>query len=497
MFKLDYQFQQDATNTMHSSDLGQIILPTGTGKSKIQARYLNETISNNSGFAVYVIVTPRILLTNQLMKDVATDLIIAKTEFKRITVHSGKETNFGEMSIEERKLLKYTDSAITTSSRELLEEVRKAQVMDIPALICATYHSVDRVYKAFKDVLNINVLLCDESQYVVSEDFNDSVAKVKSISNKTFFFTATQKTTAAANGLGHNNKDFYGPVLFTKTPREMIEAGYIVRPRLHLVASSGNSDQVVDVLIESYREHKGTINGEPKLLVVCKGSAQMDEIVSSPKFKQFVRQQGPNFKLFDASSEFGHNVNGVEIKREEFLDKLNKHTGAAMVLHINMLAEGINVPDMSGILPLINLKKSKFLQTLGRTTRLHVVDRESFKNNEYLPEDLDMMVKPYAYVIVPTYLNEGEDRKEFIYELIKDLRDHGFNPAEDVVIRKMKGVAKVEPIDMTTAPDEKVTGTLFNTLFDIYHELEDSRIAGLLSSEKIEDVYAGICDGMI
>jgi predicted helicase len=494
MFKLDYQFQQDATNTMHAANLGQIILPTGTGKSKIQARYLNEVIDTNSGFAIYVILTPRILLTNQLMRDVATDLIKAKTEFKRITVHSGKEANFGMMSKEEYKLLEYTDSAITTSSKFLLEEVQNAKAKNCPVLICSTYHSVDRVSKALKGAFAIDALLCDESQYVVSEDFNGAVAKVKDISKNTFFFTATQKTTSASTGnaLGHNNEAFYGPVLFTKSPREMIEAGYIVRPRLHLVASEGDSDQVADVLIEAYREHKGTINGEPKLLVVCKGSAQMKEIVNSHKFKQFVRQQGSNFKLFDASSEFGHNVNGVRIKREDFLDQLNKHTGAAIVLHINMLAEGINVPDMSGVLPLVNLKKSKFLQTLGRTTRLHVNDRAAFVNNEYLPSELAAMVKPYAYVIVPTFVNEGEDRKEFIHELIKDLRDHGFNPAEDVVIRKLKGVAKVEPIDMTTAPDEKKVGTLFNTLFDIHHELEDSRIAALLNSEKIEDLYLGM-----
>jgi superfamily II DNA or RNA helicase len=496
MFTLDYKFQEDATAEMLSANVGQVILPTGTGKSKIQARYLNEKIALNSGFAVYVIVTPRILLTNQLMRDVGTELLKTKTEFKRITVHSGKETNFTELSIEERKLLSAFDGAITTSSKELRDEVKKAQRQDVPVLICSTYHSVDRVALALKGYCSVEALLCDESQYVASEDFNDAVAKVKAISNNTFFFTATQKNTASNDGLGHNNVNFYGPVLFTKTPREMIDGGYIVRPRMHLVESAGDSDQVVSVLIDAYKQHKGTINGEPKLLVVCKGSAQLGEIVNSEEFKRFVRQQGSNFKLFDASSEFGFNVNYAGIKREQFLDQLNSHTGAAIVLHINMLAEGINVPDMSGVLPLINLKKSKFLQTLGRTTRLHPLDRTAFTNGDYLPQELKHMLKPYAYVIVPTFTNEGEDRKAFIHELITALRDHGFDPAEDIVIRKLKGVAKVEPIDLTTAPDKKATGGMFNMLFDIHHELEDERVAALLSSPEIENVYAGILDGI-
>ena len=210
---LDYKFQTTAVNKMHKNNLGQIILPTGTGKSKIQGRYLSETIAKNSGFGVYVIVTPRILLTNQLMRDVATDLIKDKVQFKRITIHSGKETNFDEeFDIDELKLLYSQDSVITTSAKALIQEVHKARNEDVPVLVCSTYHSVDRIEKALAGYCEVNAMLCDESQYIVNEDFNESISKVKEISNNTFFFTATQKTTASDEGLGHNNLDFYGDV---------------------------------------------------------------------------------------------------------------------------------------------------------------------------------------------------------------------------------------------------------------------------------------------
>lgn len=494
MFKLDYKFQKSAVAEMLNSTLGQIILPTGTGKSKIQGNYLIERIKANPGFAVYLIVTPRILLTNQLMTDVSVDIAKNGTAFKRITLHSGNEANFEDegLSVETMSLLTHTDSQSTTSAQTVREEVEKAKAQNIPVLVCATYNSVERIKKALRGYCNVEATLCDESQYIVNDDFFKSIEAVKEISNNTFYFTATQKRTTSNEGRGHNNEAFYGEVLFTRTPKQMIDTGYMLRTRLHFVTSGGTSEQTDEVVIDSYKEHKGTINGDGKMLVVCKGSKELGNITNSKKFQRFARQQGENFKVFDASSEYGFNINSKSIKREKFLNALRTHKGPAIVLHINMLAEGINVPDFTGVLPLCNLAKAKLLQTLGRITRLHVEDRRAFLDNDYLPSDLDEMMKPYAYLIIPTFTDEGEDRKEFLVNLVNELREvngEAFDPAQDVILKKKDGIFTAEPIDLTTEPTKKEAGNTYNLLFDIHHSLEDERIASMLASDDINDVY--------
>ena len=57
--------QSQALNVMNEKDLGQIIVPTGGGKTYIMIEDLKSNLNNN----VTVIVAPRILLAQQLCDD--------------------------------------------------------------------------------------------------------------------------------------------------------------------------------------------------------------------------------------------------------------------------------------------------------------------------------------------------------------------------------------------------------------------------------------------
>jgi superfamily II DNA or RNA helicase len=57
-------YQLEARDSVLDSQLGQVISPTGTGKSVIQGSIFIDLMTNNKGFGVYAILTPRILLTN-------------------------------------------------------------------------------------------------------------------------------------------------------------------------------------------------------------------------------------------------------------------------------------------------------------------------------------------------------------------------------------------------------------------------------------------------
>jgi superfamily II DNA or RNA helicase len=67
--------QNNALNSLSAAVRGIINLPTGTGKTLIQSRKIVNEITASVGTKVYVVLSPRILLSNQLMGDVKEDLV--------------------------------------------------------------------------------------------------------------------------------------------------------------------------------------------------------------------------------------------------------------------------------------------------------------------------------------------------------------------------------------------------------------------------------------
>ena len=85
-------------------------------------------------------------------------------------------------------------------------------------------------------------------------------------------------------------------------------------------------------------------------------------------------------------------------------------------------------------MPLRTLHKSKFLQTYGRCARLENEDKVKMDKGEIHPDDLDKMNKPYSYIMIPHLTRINEDEKEYIEQLIAELRkDYGFKLYEDIV----------------------------------------------------------------
>ena len=177
--------------------------------------------------------------------------------------------------------------------------------------------------------------------------------------------------------------------------------------------------------------------------------------------------------MFDISSATGARINGETVKRDVFLKELRAMTDTdeAIIIHHDILAEGIDVPGITGVMPLISLKKSKFLQTLGRATRLHGSDRARLYTEKMLPEELKRFVKPYAWLIVPMYGEIGEDLRDDMKEMIRELRDHGFNPSEDIMVRQERGLAKLVPIRVVNEKTRSMTG-LLDFAADVIHQLE-------------------------
>ena len=102
----------------------------------------------------------------------------------------------------------------------------------------------------------------------------------------------------------------------------------------------------------------------------------------------------------------------------------------AVILHYDILSEGIDVPGITGVMFLSAQLpgKPKILQTIGRSTRLLSIDRERVRSHEIAKNDYDKMIKPNCAVILPVLSQEMNSQAKHITGLIVALRDEGFKP---------------------------------------------------------------------
>ena len=491
---------------------GIINLPTGTGKSFIQAGCIANTIAKDIAmgiYGVYVVLAPRILLSNQLFASIKEDLVNSGTDCQYLIDNSGRFTSDMEWVASIRELedgngLVNREMESTTSPVVIQQYFDKAQREKVPLVIAGTYDSAEQIQKAG---VHVRELHCDEAHYLVPniEENTTGFAWIAPdfIADRKFFYTATMKFT---NGnLGMDSVELFGEVLYQKLPLEMILAGEIVRPRMHLVdvttfLNMSVEDQDAAAVVAAFSEHRAMLAMEsssyiaPKLLVVAKGSEHLNDIVNHPEMQQ-LRHERPNLTLFDISSAYQPRIDGIVVRREVFLKRLQSLTDMdeAIIIHVRILAEGIDVPGITGIMPLNNLKKSALLQTLGRATRLHSQDRSKLYNGSMLPEELRKFVKPYAWIIIPVYGELGEEIQATITEIVYELRTFGFNPSEDIFVKTSKG--QFLPVALgTTNPVDKRAAALHEFFGNIDHTIEDRDISDLLEkmskwTEEEKDNY--------
>jgi superfamily II DNA or RNA helicase len=501
--QLLYDYQKEVVNIADKENKGIFIMPTGTGKTFVEAAIIaKDIIDNQHNFCVYVINAPRIMLSYQLLKEVYTFLTSndfgLNIDAKYMCVHSGHDLDIEDFEkIREDTNIPFSEINSSTSYLEISEEINKAKNLDIPIILFSTYHSSTRIEDARKySSCKINIILNDEAHHLVSNQFHENINTIKS--NKQFFFTATTRDTASIDGQGMNNIAKYGIVLYKMSPRVAIEKGKMLRPRLHYVKNDvmitrENLDKNIGYLInETYREHQHALDGlSPKMMVTVNGYSDMDRFRNSKEYKRLL-SVGVNIYLVHSNDEIGNMINGVHYSRLEWLKRL-KADGEDMnqkliVIHYQIITEGIDVPGLTGVLLLRSLEKSSFIQTFGRVARLQKIDKERINNGEIKSYDLDDMIKPYGWIILPSIIAEDNDKIEYLSSLIYSLREFDFNMSEDIIVseRDAVGHRQIEGPDALMLIKIKSPGVA-EGLEKLEAEYEDEILASLVSvDEKLD-----------
>jgi len=365
-------------NTLSLKDKGQIIVPTGGGKTlcmiKDAEREFNkcqwDLVNNNPDRKTIIIVAPRILLTQQLCEDFVSTLNVNPLlQYKVLHVHSG-----------------YTSHDSTTDCNAIGNWCDANYRYN--KLIFTTYHSLIRVMQSKIDV---DTIYFDEAHNACQKQFAAGVVFYGAYSPRCYFFTATPKHSANKYKLGMNEHNIFGEVICQVSALELVRNKYILPAKLAVTKmtpreSKYDYEKDADVILSHLDTHK-----VKKLLICARTTAQIRGVISTTKLCEVLNARG--YSWLSITSKNGAFIDGKKVHRETFFKTLNKwgkdDDKKFIVIHHSILSEGINVSGLESALFLRNMNYITISQTIGRVIRTGNVS------------------KTYGLICVPVYDKVG------------------------------------------------------------------------------------------
>lgn len=440
--------------------LGRIIVPTGGGKTSIQAGALEYLIRLN-GKNVHVVVAPRLALCNQLSLEYRNKI---KEDYLALSFHSGRhEANYQKISWSETN---------TTSTEKVQSEIERAKRLGVDLVIFTTYHSLGRLLE-----FEFDSAIFDESQYCIGKQWFDSVKHLKS--KVKLFFTATEKVMDENSIDEHsralNNEKVFGGIIYRISPKTLIERGCIVPPLAHFQqAKRSGENSLINYIIESVSyQHKYHVEerGMPfsKTLVCANGTKDIKQV--SDNIKR-LKAKFPDHTIYTIISDgkYGSMIDGSKIARNEFFRRL-REPGNAIVVHFDIISEGIDIPGFTGVVLDRWMEKAKLLQSMGRALRVYKKSPE---------------LKPFALITIPIWNNDSE-LENWAGEMIKQIRDGGFDVMEEHI--RYTGHGSGDGETKEDGDEEKARHTI-HKIFEVVHRLEDLEAEIALKNESVESIIA-------
>ena len=193
---------------------------------------------------------------------------------------------------------------------------------------------------------------------------------------------------------------------------------------------------LVKTITEGFKKSREQIKKESfnpdaignKLIVSSEGSDELYNVQESPEFKTWCETN--HVKVFSFSSKYGTFVNFEKSERNKAYDALKNLSDAedAILLHIDILTEGIDLPAITSILLLRNLNEIRLFQTLGRGLRLAKADRQGLYAGTITKEQF---VKKHAYLILPLHFETMDTSCEDMKKTIQDVVGEYNIPVEE------------------------------------------------------------------
>ena len=386
--------QHRAVAAMQKHNKGQIIVPTGGGKT-LKMIYDVMRLFQSKTPKTVVVCAPRILLAEQLSSEFLEHITNAEV----LHVHSGE-----------------THHESTTNPDQIAVHTGVCLAAERHQLIFTTYNSLQRIVDAEIDV---DTIYFDEAHNSVKRNFFPATEHFAANANRCYFFTATPKHSITINKPGMNLPEVYGQVICQVPAPELVDGGYILPPKVVVKQLPMVKDRQVvferdaENLLETIDDQ-----GVKKVLVCARTTKQIIGLVSESDFCSQLHQRGYSWMMI--TSKTGAVIDGKKVDREKFFDTLNAwgkdSSKRFVVIHHSILSEGINVSGLEAVLFMRNMDYIGISQTIGRVIRL---GDES---------------KKFGLVCVPVYDRVGISTARSVQAVVDTIFQKG-EPAVSVVRR--------------------------------------------------------------
>ena len=356
--------QNEALAKMRLRRKGQVIVPTGGGKTMCMIEDAKKRFEQSNLPQTIVVVAPRILLASQL----SAEFLEFITDVDVIHVHSGETHHDSTTKADELEYM------VNNSTENLL--------------IFTTYHSLHRVEETG---IEVDTIYFDEAHNSVQKNFYPATDYFSKKADRCYFFTATPKHSRTDAKAGMNWSKTYGNVICQIPAPKLVKQGYILPPKVEvyksrilkkdeLVADRDN-EQMIDAIDNLDKD---------KVLICAKSTRQIVALVSQTDFVKQLAVRGYSYMYI--TSKTGAVIDGEKVDRETFFDTLNewgRNGKKFVVLHHSILSEGINVNGLEAVLFMRSMDYIGISQTIGRVIRKGNAD------------------KVFGLVCIPVYSNVG------------------------------------------------------------------------------------------
>ena len=354
--------QATTLNRMSHHKKGQVIVPTGGGKTMCMIEDLKREVKQADYRRTFVVVAPRILLAQQLCEEFLEQI----TGVNVLHVHSGE-----------------THHTSTTKPEKI--KTFCIYPLHLHTIIFTTYHSLHRIQEADIDVDSIYF---DEAHNSTAKNFFPSVEHYSAEAKRCYFFTATPKHSLTINKVGMNDTYVYGKVIVNIPAPKLVKEGYILPPKMIV--------KTINVAEEDVNECKHIVDtideiSVKKVLICARSTKQIIKLIDQTNFTQELASR--DYSCMYITAKTGAYIDGKKVNRDTFFDTLNTWgkdaTKRFVVLHHSILSEGINVKGLEAAVFLRNMDIIGLSQTIGRVIRTGDND------------------KKYGLVVVPTWDKVG------------------------------------------------------------------------------------------
>ena len=336
--------QQRGLDAMEQHQLGQLIMPTGAGKTPTMIFDAIRQFLKDIPQTI-VVCCPRILLAEQL----SSEFLEFITNAQVLHCHSGETHHFS--------------STRPNVIRTWVEATQGHK------LIFTTYNSLQRLQQAD---IPVDTIYFDEAHNSVQRNFFPATEHFSAVADRCYFFTATRRTSATISKPGMNDVAVYGDVIYRIPAPKLVNEGYILPPVIKakkfevLKANEISADRDCNNIVETLQE-----NNTSKVLVCVKSARQLINLMSQTDFATQLNDMGYSYLYI--TSKTGAIINGQKVNREVFFDTLNawgKDPNKKFVcLHRSILSEGISVNGLESVIFLRNMDVIEMTQTIGRVLR--------------------------------------------------------------------------------------------------------------------------------